>query len=83
MLSPFMNDMTYSGLYFSMRKQWRHKLEYEMELENEGVIQKTSYLNETDPIWRNLRYQPFFENMKKLSESYQNFVKAHSQQKVG
>lgn len=51
-----MNDMSYSGMFFSMLKKDKNRLDYEMELENQGVLQKTSYLNETDPIWRNLRY---------------------------
>lgn len=49
-----------------------------MEIENQGTIEKTTYLNEKDIIWRNLRYQPFFEHMKKLSLNYQEFVKTHA-----
>lgn len=70
LLSPFLNDITYSGLHYAMNKVDHNKLNYQMELENEGFINKTSYLNEQDPVWRNLRYEPLFENMKKLSQSY-------------
>lgn len=83
MLSPFMNDMTYSGLYYSMMKQTKNRLEYELELENQGFIKKTSYLNETDAIWRNSKFQPFTENFVKLSSSFKNFLKEYSTVKQG
>lgn len=78
LLTPFMRDMTYASLYFNLLGKTEHKLEYEMELEKEGVVTQITPLNDTDTIWLNFKYRAFTEAFKVVYESFQNFVKKNS-----
>ena len=78
LLSPFMRDMTYASLYFNLLNKTEHKLEYELELEKEGVVTQVSPLNDSDTIWLNFKYRAFTEAFKVVYESFQNFIKKNS-----
>ena len=82
LLTPFMRDMTYCSLYFNLLEKTDHKLEYDLELEKEGVVKQISDLNETDAIWLNYKYRPFMEAFKTVYDSFQNFVKKNSKKKA-
>ncbi len=59
-LTPLLRDMNYASMYFNLMHQIDHVLEYELELEREGVIKQISNLNEKDTLWLNFKYAPFF-----------------------
>lgn len=83
MLSPFLREMTYSGLYFNLLQQTEHKLKFEIESEKNMMIEREARLNETDPLWLNYKYQQFPDAMAEVSKSYQTFVNQNSKQKGG
>lgn len=83
MLSPFLREITYSGLYFNLLEKVEHKLEFEIESEKNVMIKRISRLNEEDALWLNYKYNQFADAMAEISKSYQSFVNQNTKQKSG